>query len=504
MESCPLLRVERSPAEDYARSMPARHVPRPRVALFLALAALVGGIVLLSAAARRPSVVAEYDAAAATYDTRWAAYLNTSVAYALERLQPDIEALTCGERCTVLDVGCGTGALASALAKEHPTWNVICADSCKLMLMQARLKGLSTTYAYAEHLPLADATVHLVVSASSFHFWHDRAAALREARRVLAPGGRIFLLDWAGDYLAVRLLGAYLHLAGYPREDGDVLTLARAEALVRSAGFELARVAGRESFRHLRGVRMRVLGLPVGPSWVVMSLTGVARAQPEPPGPAAQAAHPAPTPAAPEPTSRANAPEARRGALRVTSLDALAHAVATSGEPWLVEFFDPRCGACRAFSPVWKELLATGVQPPGSAHAVRFATVDVSTAGGMDAARHLGALEHGVPHVQLFLPSSTATHVVALKPGITVPLTPDPGSEGSTPGTQSQTAAAAVAGNAGALDAMKLDATADDEVEDPGMAGVTARALRARVLRLLAHAYAHAEALQVPDALDLA
>jgi ubiquinone/menaquinone biosynthesis C-methylase UbiE len=44
-------------------------------------------------------------------------------------------------------------------------------------------------------LPYRDGSVDLIVSTLSQHHWPDRAAAIAELARVLAPGGRIWIYD---------------------------------------------------------------------------------------------------------------------------------------------------------------------------------------------------------------------------------------------------------------------------------------------------------------------
>ncbi len=47
----------------------------------------------------------------------------------------------------------------------------------------------------AERMPGPDGAFDLVVSTTSFDHWADQQAGLRECARVLAPGGRLVLVD---------------------------------------------------------------------------------------------------------------------------------------------------------------------------------------------------------------------------------------------------------------------------------------------------------------------
>lgn len=102
----------------------------------------------------------------------------------------------------VVDLGAGTGLLTLALAPrvEH----VVAVDASRAMLARlneharrAELGNVTPLLADLRSLPLADETATLVVSNYAFHHLDDRSKelALSEARRVLAPGGRLVVCD---------------------------------------------------------------------------------------------------------------------------------------------------------------------------------------------------------------------------------------------------------------------------------------------------------------------
>lgn len=105
-------------------------------------------------------------------------------------------ALQPGER--VVDGACGTGVV-SRLAAERvgATGSVVGVDVNPAMLGVARSApappGASIDWreANAEALPLPDASFDVVLCQLGLMFVADRSAALREIRRVLAPGGRV-------------------------------------------------------------------------------------------------------------------------------------------------------------------------------------------------------------------------------------------------------------------------------------------------------------------------
>jgi SAM-dependent methyltransferase len=100
----------------------------------------------------------------------------------------------------VLDIGCGTGAVARAAAERvGPSGAVVGVDRNAGMLAVARRAPEAVTWqlAVAERLPLPDASFDRVVCAFALMFLDDAPAALREMARVLAPGGTVVLATWA-------------------------------------------------------------------------------------------------------------------------------------------------------------------------------------------------------------------------------------------------------------------------------------------------------------------
>jgi ubiquinone/menaquinone biosynthesis C-methylase UbiE len=128
--------------------------------------------------------------AAENYQRDFVPAIATPVSHVLlwaTRLQP-------GER--VLDVACGTG-LVSRLASERvgATGRVTGIDIASDMIDVA--KSIPTSHpidwhvADAAALPITNASVDVVTCQMGLMFMDDRAGALAEMRRVLAPSGRV-------------------------------------------------------------------------------------------------------------------------------------------------------------------------------------------------------------------------------------------------------------------------------------------------------------------------
>lgn len=128
----------------------------------------------------------------------------------------------------VLDLGCGTGAVSIAIARAHPNVGVSALDPDPLALARAARKAararvsIAFERGFGEHLPFADRSFDRVFSSMMFHHLRreTRTAVLLEIHRVLVPGGRLELLDFAGGAhttLAQLLHGSQLNAAAEGR-----------------------------------------------------------------------------------------------------------------------------------------------------------------------------------------------------------------------------------------------------------------------------------------------
>ncbi len=109
----------------------------------------------------------------------------------------DIATLRVGER--VLDVACGTGVVARLAAERvGATGTVAGIDLNPGMLEVARSVTppsmvVEWHQSSAEAMPLPDEAFDVVLCQLGLQFMPDKPAALREMKRVLAPGGRLII-----------------------------------------------------------------------------------------------------------------------------------------------------------------------------------------------------------------------------------------------------------------------------------------------------------------------
>ena len=145
----------------------------------------------------------------------------------------------------ILDIGCGTGTVAVRLKREHPGIAVTGLDPDPKALDRAAEKARRARVAirfdrgFADELPYDDGAFDRVLSSFMFHHLkpQQREQTLREALRVLAPGGSLHLLDFEHDEPSRGGLMARLHANHVLGDNSE----SRILALMRSAGFTSAK-----------------------------------------------------------------------------------------------------------------------------------------------------------------------------------------------------------------------------------------------------------------------
>jgi SAM-dependent methyltransferase len=198
-----------------------------------------------------------YDRIAAGYAQWWAPVLEPRATALLERLDGEV---TAGAR-RIIDIGTGTGTLARAAIRRWPTANVVGIDvssgmaaaadaEADRLLAPAERRRFTTLVAPADSLPFPDRAFDAAISSFVLQLVPNRFRAIREARRVLRPGGRLAYVTWLVDDRAFRPdieFDALLDDIGVGAREpdnrpGDVPTPDAAAAQLRRAGFRRVKV----------------------------------------------------------------------------------------------------------------------------------------------------------------------------------------------------------------------------------------------------------------------
>ena len=142
-----------------------------------------------------------------------------------------------------VDLGCGLGAaLEQAVATGCEVAGI---DPSPTMVERAsrRVPSADVRLGSVESIPFEDDRFTAALSVSTFHHWADPGAGLVEIRRVLAPAGRLLIverklkdgmghgLDTDGATRLVELLGSF----GYSSPGMSTVRVGRAEYLAVTA-----------------------------------------------------------------------------------------------------------------------------------------------------------------------------------------------------------------------------------------------------------------------------
>jgi len=175
----------------------------------------------------------EYTSLAVTYDQRWSAYIDASLAMtllALDGLPTD----------RVLDVACGTGQWLEILANRCDESELFGIDRVPAMLNVAQQRiGQRATLVEADavELPFDNGEFQLVTITNALHYFTDVDSVLTEARRVLARSGSLIITDWCRDYFWMKLLNRVLPWTQHAH--GQTLSSGELERSLTLAGFDI-------------------------------------------------------------------------------------------------------------------------------------------------------------------------------------------------------------------------------------------------------------------------
>jgi len=221
------------------------------------------------ATAHSHSHTRETDAATHGHLIRWASgydlvvtLLTLGRSRVMRQRTVDLADLRPGE--TVLEIGCGTGAVArAARARVGPAGQVFAIDPSGEMIAVARRKAarerlqIDFRVSGIESLPFPDASVDVVLSSLMMHHLPAdlKRTGLSEVSRVLKPGGRLVIVDFGkrqGLLSHLALSAIVHHPSGHTVEElvpvldtAGFNDLRTGELGMMSLGFVTARAADR-------------------------------------------------------------------------------------------------------------------------------------------------------------------------------------------------------------------------------------------------------------------
>lgn len=174
----------------------------------------------------------------------------------------------------ILDLGCGTGIVARILRERLGGGARITGLDVNAQMI-AKAKAIAPDIEWREGnataLPFADGSFEVVLAQQVLQFVPDRAAALREIKRVLVPGGRLIASTWrARAYQPLfEALGVIAEKYLGPGSDKRwTLEAAELRDLAGEAGFVDVKL-------DLASLEERYPAFPIGPSTAAAGYTAI-------------------------------------------------------------------------------------------------------------------------------------------------------------------------------------------------------------------------------------
>ncbi len=124
----------------------------------------------------------------------WARFMEPHYAPLYETIY---DRLGVGDGTRLLDVGCGPGGATLLAAKRGARVAGLDASPDSVAAARERIPQGEFTVGDMERLPWPDGSCDVVTGFNAFSFAGDPVAALREARRVLVPGGKLGIVVFA-------------------------------------------------------------------------------------------------------------------------------------------------------------------------------------------------------------------------------------------------------------------------------------------------------------------
>lgn len=223
---------------------------------------------------------AEFDKFADEYRALHAASIRLSgeqPEYFAEYKVADIAAELTRERAvasTALDFGAGVGYSVPYFARHLPATRVTCLDvSRKSLDVGVARHGAAAEFRHFDgrRIPYADGTFDVALASCVFHHipHAEHVALLAEIRRVLVPGGRLFVFE----HNPLNPLTRHAVNTCEFDEHAELVLAPTMKRRVRAAGFATAAVRYRIFFPHaLRGLRpleAQLTWLPLGAQYYV-------------------------------------------------------------------------------------------------------------------------------------------------------------------------------------------------------------------------------------------
>lgn len=146
---------------------------------------------------------------------------------------------------TLLDVGCGNGAMLSYLSHnlfdQFSLYGIDLSSKAVKIAKNELGNKAEVCKGNVEELPFKDETFDVVICMHSFHHYPHPMKALSEMRRVLNNHGHLLIVENHRNHVMRFLKNCYYTLANHPHGDIKVYSKEELSNLVKRAGFSLVK-----------------------------------------------------------------------------------------------------------------------------------------------------------------------------------------------------------------------------------------------------------------------
>lgn len=173
----------------------------------------------------------------------------------------------------LLDVGCGGGHMAFALAAQYPELRITGADQSPEQIRRAEIRSRRTAdrlrfiTASALDLPFESGSFDGLTSLCSIKHWQDPARGLNECIRVLRPGSRLAIIEVDPDHDPEDRIA----FVARQRVPGCLRWIAMAGFRWMVAARSLSLLKAESLFKALPVTAMQAFRVPGMPMWIIIA-----------------------------------------------------------------------------------------------------------------------------------------------------------------------------------------------------------------------------------------
>lgn len=126
--------------------------------------------------------------------------------FSLDKNEVIIKVLGDIKSLEVLDIGGGTGTLASELIKRGANVTILDPEVKMTNIAKEKNSKVNIINGYSTNINLNDSSIDLVIMRDSFHHIVDKESTLKEIKRVLKVGGKTLIYEFDRTHIITKII----------------------------------------------------------------------------------------------------------------------------------------------------------------------------------------------------------------------------------------------------------------------------------------------------------